>query len=63
MTMVFATALKRKIDELYKRVFNDDAATAVGELTTTLGIVGKIAKGGVTLKKITEYIFLKVTDT
>ena len=43
-------------------MFNDDAATAGGELTKTLGIVGKIVKGGVTLKKVTEYRFVKGTD-
>lgn len=59
MTMAFATALKRKLDDLYKRVFKDDAATAEGELTTTLGLVGNIVKGGVTMKKVTEYRFVK----
>ena len=44
VTMVFATALKRKLDDLYERVFKDDAATAVGGLTGTLGIVSTIAK-------------------
>ena len=62
VTMAFATTLKREVDDLYECMFNDDAATAVGELTTTLGIVGKIMKGGVTLKKVTEYRFVKGTD-
>ena len=62
VAMAFATTLKRKLDDLYERVFNDDAATAVGELTTTLEIVGKNVKGGVTLKKLTEYRFVKGTD-
>ena len=44
VTMVFATGLKRKLDDLYERVFKDDAATAVGGLTDTLGIVGKICE-------------------
>ena len=62
VTMAFATALKRKLDDLYERVFKDDAATAVGGLTDTLGIVGTIAKEGVRLEKVTEYRFVKRTD-
>ena len=61
VTIAFATALKRKLDELYQRVFDDDAATAVGGLTDTLGIVGTIVKEGVRLEKVTEYRFVKRT--
>ena len=62
MTIAFATALKRKLDELYQRVFDDDSATAVGGLTDTLGVVGTIAKEGVRLEKVTEYRFVKCTE-
>ena len=40
----------------------DDAATAVGGLTDTLGIIGTIVKEGVSLEKVTEYRFVKRTD-
>ena len=62
VTIAFATALKRKLDELYQRVFDDDAATDVGGLTDTLGIVGTIVKEGIRLEKVTEYRFVKRTD-
>ena len=55
VAMVFATALKRTLNDLYERVFKDDAETSGDELSTFLGIVGYIAKGDVTLKKVTEY--------
>ena len=62
MTIEFATALKRKLDELYQCVFDDDVATAVVGLTDTLGIVGTIVKEGVRLEKVTEYRFVKRTE-
>ena len=62
VTIAFATTLKRKLDELYQRVFDDDAATDVGGLTDTLGIVGTIVKEGVRLEKVTEYRFVKRTE-
>ena len=58
-TMGFANVLKRKLDNLYERVFDEDSAKAGTELETTLDLVGTITKPGLKLQKVTEYRFVK----
>ena len=63
VTMAFVNALKRKVDDLYQKVFGEDPVDAGGKLEGTLGIVGTMVKKGCTLKKVTEYQFVKDDDS